>query len=68
MACMSGNDERPVGNFGDNLQQTDQILDSGATCHMSPDVSDFISGSLEDTDKHNEVADIHHVMGGKKGQ
>ena len=34
---------------------------SGLTCHTTPEVSDFIPGSLEDTDKHIEVADGHHV-------
>ena len=28
---------------------------------MTPEVSDFFPGSLEDTDKHIEVADGHHV-------
>ena len=51
MARMYGNDKCPSGNFGDNLQLTNWILDSGATCHMTPEVSDFIPGSLEDTDK-----------------
>ena len=46
MACMSGNDEYTSGNFGDSLQLTNWILDSGATCHMTPEVSDFISGLL----------------------
>ena len=46
MARMSSNDECPSGNFGDNLQLTYWILDSGATCHMKPEVSDFIPGSL----------------------
>ena len=35
---------------------------------MTPDVSDFIPGSLEDTDKHIEVADGHHVTAKQKGQ
>ena len=35
---------------------------------MTPQVSDFISGSLEDTDKHIEVADGHHVTKKQKGQ
>ena len=39
----------------------------GATCHMTPEVSDFIPCSLEYTDKHIEVADGHHVMTGGKG-
>ena len=44
MACMSDNDEFPSGNFGDSLQLTNWILDSRATCHMTPDVSNFIPG------------------------
>ena len=43
------------------MQLTNWILDSGATCHMTPEVSDFITGSLEDMDKCIEVADGHHV-------
>ena len=50
MARMSGNDECPSGTFGDSYQLTNCILDSRATCHMAPEVSDFILGSLEDTD------------------
>ena len=52
MACMSDNDKFPSGNFCDSLQLTNWILDYGTTCHMTPDDSDFIPGSLEDTDKH----------------
>ena len=36
MARMSGNDECPSGNFCHNSQLTNCILDSGATCHMTP--------------------------------
>ena len=36
-------------------------------CHMIPDVSDFIPGSLEDTDEHIEVADGHKVTAEKIG-
>ena len=35
---------------------------------MTPEVSDFIPGSLEDTDKYIEVADGHHVTEKQKGQ
>ena len=35
---------------------------------MTPEVSDFISGSLEDTDKYIEVSDGHHVTAKQKGQ
>ena len=44
MTRMSGNDESSSRNFGDNSQLTSCILDSGATCHMTPPVSDFIPG------------------------
>ena len=59
MACMSINDECPSGDFGDSVQLTNCILGSGAMCHMTPKVSNFISGSLEDT---NKVADGYHGM------
>ena len=59
MARMSGNDEFPSENYGDSLQLTNWILDYGATCHMTPEVSDFIPDSLKDTDKYIEVADGH---------
>ena len=55
------NDKCPSGNFGYSSQLTNWILDYVATCHMTPEVSDFISGSLDYTDKHIEVAYGHHV-------
>ena len=68
MACTSGNDECPSRNFGDSSQLTNWILDSVVTCHMTPEVSDFIPGSLEDTDKNIEGADLHHVTAKQKWQ
>ena len=35
---------------------------------MIPDVSGFITGSLEDTDKYNDVADGHHITVKQKSQ
>ena len=35
---------------------------------MTPEVSDFIPSLLEDTDKHIEVVEIHHVTAGGKVQ
>ena len=67
MARMSGNDKCPSENFGDGSQLTNWILDSEAMFHMTPEVSDFITNSLEDTDKHIEVADRHHVTAKQKG-
>ena len=61
MARMYSDDERKSGEYGDSSQLTNWILDSGATFHMTPEVTDFIPGSLEDTDKFIEVADGHHV-------
>ena len=66
MARMFVNDECPNEKFGDSSQLTNWILDYGATCHMTPEVSDFITGSFEHTDKYIEVADGHHITGGKK--
>ena len=68
MARMSSNDERKSEKYGDSSQLTNWILDSGATCLMTPEVTDFIPGSLEDTDKYIEVADGHHVTAKQKGQ
>ena len=68
MARMSSNDERSSENYGDSSQLTNWILDSGATCHITPEVSDFIPGSLEDTDKYIEVADGNHVTARQKCQ
>ena len=59
--------KRENKDYGDSLQLTNWILDSGATCHMTPEVTDFIPGSLEDTDKFIEVADGHHVTSKQKG-
>ena len=35
---------------------------------MTPQISDFIPGSLEDTDKYTEVTGGHYVMAKQKGQ
>ena len=52
MERIYSNDGCPSGNFGDSSQLTNQILDSGATCPMTPKVSNFIPCLLEDTDKY----------------
>ena len=62
MAYISNNDKSPGIYLGDILQLTNWVLDSGSTCHITPQVSDFIQGFLEDKDKHIEVAYEHHVM------
>ena len=61
MARMSKNEEIPRINYGDSSQLTNWILDSGATCHMTPKISDFIPGLLAETDKYIRVADGNFV-------
>ena len=68
MARMSSNDKRNSEKYVDSSQLTNWILDSGAMCHMTPEVLDFIPVSLEDTDKYIEVADGHHVTAKQKCQ
>ena len=59
MARISYNKDSPRRRFGDSLQLTNWVLDSGATCHVTPEISDFIPGSLVETDKYIEAADGH---------
>ena len=68
MVHMYDNNEFPDRDFGDNSKLTNLILDSGATCLMTPQVSDFLPGLLEDTDKDIEVTDGHHAKSKQKGQ
>ena len=48
MARMSGNDKSTSQNCGDSSKFTNWILDPGSTCHITPQISYFIPGSLED--------------------
>ena len=68
MAQMSTDDERKSVKYGDSLQLTNWILDLGAMWHMTPEVSGFIPGTLEDTDKSIEFTDGHHVTSKQKGR
>ena len=68
MLLMYSDDERKSVKYGDSSQLTNWILDLRAMCHMMPEISDFIPGSLENTDKYIEVADGHHVTAKQKGQ
>ena len=65
---MSDSGESPSRDFSDSSQLTNWILDSGATCHMMPQVSDFIPGSLYNTDKNIGVMNRNHVTAKQKGQ
>ena len=68
MARMSSDEKRKSVKYDDSSQLTNWILDSGATCYMTPEVSYFIPGSLEDTDRYIEIADGYHVKAKQKGQ
>ena len=68
MARMYGNNESLSRDFVESLQFTNWILDSGAMCHMTPQISHFIPGLLEDTDKYIEVVDGHHATANQEGQ
>ena len=46
MAHMYSNVEIPIRYFGDSSQLTNQILESGATCHTTPEILEFIPGSM----------------------
>ena len=56
MSHMSSNTEIPWRDFGYSSKLTKWILDSGATCHITPEISYFIPGSLVKTDKYIAVA------------
>ena len=66
MACMYSNAKLSSENYGDSLQLNNWILDLVETLHMTPEVSDFIPGSLEDTDKYIEIADGNNVTAKQK--
>ena len=63
MALMSNNDECSSRNFGDSSQLTNWIPDSGTTCHLTPDVLDFIPGLLEDTYKRTDITSWQNKKG-----
>ena len=67
MVHMSTNVENPRRNYGDRSQLINWILDSGATCNMTPEILDFILGSLVETDKYVEVAYGNFVTSKKAG-
>ena len=46
MIHMYSNAKITIRDFGDSSQLTNWILDSGRTCHMTPETSDFYQDHL----------------------
>ena len=57
MSHMSSNAKIPKRNYGDSSQMINLFFDSGATCHMTIYISDYIPVSLAERDKYIEVPD-----------
>ena len=57
MACTSSNGDISRQAFGYSSHPNNWILDSGATCYMTPYISYFIPGSFVETKKKKEVSD-----------
>ena len=67
MARMSNNAESPRRNYGDSSQLANWMIDSGETCHMTPEILDFIPVSLVETDKYIEIEDGNFVAAKQTG-
>ena len=68
MARIPSNIEIPSIDFVDSSQLTNWILDSGLTCHTTPDISDSVPDSLVEKDKYIEVADQNFVTEKQTGE
>ena len=68
MQLIPGNYKISSRYFSDSLQLTNCVLDSVATCHTTPQVSYFILGLLEYTDKYIEVTYGNFFMAEQKGK
>ena len=62
MTRMSYNAGSPRIKYGETLHLTNWILHSGATCHMIPEISDFIPVSLAETYQYIKVPDGHIII------
>ena len=68
MSPVSSDAKIPRRYSGDSSQLTNWIFDSGATYHMTPEISDYKPGSLVETDKYIEVAYGHYVTSKQTGE
>ena len=66
MVLMFGNDKSSSRYFGVCLQFTNWTLDSGATCHVKPQILNLIPGLLEDKDKYTQVTGGHYATAKQK--
>ena len=65
MARIPTNGESPRRDYGYSLKLTNWFLESGETCHMTTDISNFIPGSLVKTDKYIEFSYGNFVIAGE---
>ena len=65
MAKIYLNVESLIIYFVDSSQLTNWNLDSGVTCRMTPEISDFVLGSMVEMNKCIEVADAHFIIAKK---
>ena len=68
MAHMSSNVEIPRRYFGDSSKLINWILESGATCHTTLEISDFIPVLLVETDKYFQVSNENFVTVKQTGE
>ena len=68
MVHMSTNAVSTRRDSGDSMQLTNCILESGATCNMTPAISYFIPGQLVKTDKYIKVADGNFITVKQTGE
>ena len=61
MAHMSSNAEITRINHEEISQLSNLVLNSDATCHMTPEISDFIPRWLVETYKYTKVTDRNFV-------
>ena len=68
LARMSSNIQSVKRDFGDSSQMTNWILDSCATCHMTPYISDFVQVSLLEMDKFIKCLEENFVKAKNRGR
>ena len=61
MARMYYNMESTRRHFGEISHPINWILDSGVTCHLTLEISDFLPVSILEKDKYIEFSDVNFI-------